>query len=121
MGSPQFFDSQKDAVGLIEPTIQALSGPAIIKSGTAVGYYVVPWAKNVQVVTKKDIELNKWSNAISKSYVNLYPIIEPKFKGDIVGTVTITLDNGQQDESEVVLAADVSPPSVKWRLKNPTK
>lgn len=121
MGSQNFFDSQKDAVALIDPTLNALSKPAIISKGTKVGYYTLPWGGEIDVVTTKDIELSKWSNAVNKSYVNLYPILEPKKQGDITGTVEITDTGGNKLYSEVGLTAGIDLPSLEWRIKNPIR
>jgi hypothetical protein len=121
MGSQNFFDSQKDAVALIDPTLNALSKPAIISKGTKVGYYTLPWGGEIDVVTTKDIELSKWSNAVNKSYVNLYPILEPKKQGGITGTVEITDTGGNKLYSEVGLTADIDLPSLEWRIKNPIR
>ncbi|MEZ6331277.1 MAG: hypothetical protein R3B12_04710 [Candidatus Saccharimonadales bacterium] len=74
MGSERYFDSQKDAVALIDPTVSALSGSASIAAGTVVGHYDVPWGENADVITKEPITLNKWTNALDASYVELYPI-----------------------------------------------
>ena len=116
MGSERYFDSQKDAVALIDPTVSALSGSASIAAGTVVGHYDVPWGENADVITKEPITLNKWTNALDASYVELYPITTTTQKGTVVGKLTVPQDGANASEAQIMLDSDVNNPSTKWRI-----
>jgi len=115
MGSERYFDAQKDAIGLIEPTVKALSGEATIESGTVVGYYDVPWMGMVPIKTKEKITLDSWTRALDESRIRLRPLTYHVAAGDSVGTIIVPNNDGKEITYEVILDSAVAGPSAKWR------
>ena len=116
MGSQRYFDSQKDAVALIDMTVPALSGAANIAAGTTVGYYDVPWAGTVEVITKDSITLDKWTRALDPSAVSIQPFSGGVKEGEIVGTIRIQDASGVEKTYDLALASTIKEPSIKWRI-----
>jgi D-alanyl-D-alanine carboxypeptidase (penicillin-binding protein 5/6) len=121
MGSEKYFDSQKDAVGLIEPTVDLLQHQAEIKAGSSAGYLNVPWIGKVPIIIKNDIKMDSFINAINKAELNVRPINSPKNKGDNVGTLVIYNSDGTAITTDLAVDKDIQKPEPYWKIKNPLK
>ncbi len=118
MGSQRYFDSQKDAVGLIDATTQALSGAATIAAGTTIGYYDVPWAGKVEIKTKDPILLDKWTQALDESRIAIAPLKGRAKENTVVGTINVVDASGSEKSHEIILVKTVQEPSMGWRMSS---
>lgn len=118
MGSPKYFDSQKDAVGLIDPTLQALQQPARVEAGERIGHYTVPWLGDVAIVTKDSIELGSWTNVLDSASLHVEPATKTFQKDDSVGSITVLDTVGNKKDYQVVVESAIESPSLKWRFAN---
>ena len=116
MGSQRYFDAQKDAVSLIDTATRAMAGSVIIPAGTAVGYYDIPWAGRVDIITKDSIKLDKWTHALDESRIGIEPLRGQTTEKAIVGTIRVPSANGSEKTYEVILGSTVAAPSISWRM-----
>lgn len=118
MGSPKYFDSQKDAVGLIDPTLRALQQPARIEAGKKIGHYTIPWVGEVAITTKEPIELDSWAYVLDDALFSAHAVNRTYKKDEAVGSVTVQDAAGNNKAYQLVVQTDVVAPSMKWRLAN---
>ncbi len=88
---------------------------ALVKKGTVVGAYELPWGGQIPAVAAADLKTVRWKASppkISYSFDRLY---YPDDNGAIVGSITTT-DTGNEVSVPVVLKGKIAEPSLWWRL-----
>jgi len=91
--------------------------PVSVPKGTVVGYVSTEWGEKVDVVTDADAKVVLWNGAAATSTPDLV-LGSKATAGSKAGTLT-TKGPVDSVETPVSLAAEVTPPSIWWRLTHP--
>lgn len=94
----------------------------VVKAGTTVGRYTLPWDKRIVIpaVTTKDLTVTTWNGDPVATTTSLKPLPAHTEAGQVVGSIT-TQPSAITDRQSVAiqLKTTVSPPSAWWRLTHP--
>lgn len=122
LGSPSLFAAMKDSLNLIE-SAQANFKPAmIVKAGTVVGSYKIPWGGTVMAAAAQDMDLSGWVGSTIPYNIELRPIPATVKTGHNVGNVTVKASALNNKRSVTIkLQGAPSQPSAWWRLLHPLK
>jgi D-alanyl-D-alanine carboxypeptidase (penicillin-binding protein 5/6) len=96
---------------------QELQTEPSITAGTTVGVVDTAWGEHADVVTDADASVILWNGAGGTVSTDL-GLGDDRDKDDLVGTLRVQgpLDSATVD---VVLASDIEPPTIWWRLTHP--
>jgi D-alanyl-D-alanine carboxypeptidase (penicillin-binding protein 5/6) len=86
-------------------------------TGQAFGSYTTPWGASSNLVATSGQSFVVWSDTPIQVDLTTRPI-QSGFKGDVVGSITFTL-NGSTKTVDLALAKDVPDPGFGWRLAHP--
>lgn len=91
--------------------------PAVLARGTVVGSVTTPWGAHADFVTAADAQVIAFNNSTASVAIGT-TLGDAVTHGAKIGSVTL---EGPIDAStvDVVLGADVPPPSIGWRLTHP--
>lgn len=106
-----------DSLPLIQSAQANFSKQALIAAGTPVGYYHVPWGKDIPAVAAQSLALQIWNKTGWQSTVTLNPIRLNQTSS--VGTIQISANGLSKHSVPLRLQSQPPKPSVSWRLRHP--
>jgi D-alanyl-D-alanine carboxypeptidase (penicillin-binding protein 5/6) len=117
LGAPTLFAAMKNSLPLIQSAQANFKPVPVIKAGSIVGHYQLPWGGTIAAVASKNASLITWNGTPVSAAISLGPIPANARPDAPVGTVTIPKSTlSDQQSIAVKLAAIPSKPSLKWRL-----
>jgi D-alanyl-D-alanine carboxypeptidase (penicillin-binding protein 5/6) len=117
MGAPQLNNAISDSVPLIDVSGKDFKTITPIKAGQKIGYYLLPWGGQADVVAKDDLSLLTWQSQKVQLIADLNPQASSGSKGSLVGRVAA--GSGKNSAaSQAVLAQKIPGPSWHWRIFN---
>lgn len=121
MGAPKRITVSNDTIALLKSVRPQFTVRHIADDNTAVGHYTLPWGEHVSVVTKQPIDVLAWRGADITPRLALNSVSAPAKDGQVVGKIIIegTAVNQEAESTPLVLAQDIKPPSLWWRLTHP--
>jgi D-alanyl-D-alanine carboxypeptidase (penicillin-binding protein 5/6) len=120
LGSPTLFVAMKDSLNLINSAQANFKPVAVVKSGTVVGSYNVPWGGSIPAVAASDLSVSAWASSSIAADIHLNPLKVPARPGDIVGGATIKKSAlADQKSIPLVLKSIPGKASLGWRLLHP--
>ncbi|MDB5176301.1 MAG: peptidase D-alanyl-D-alanine carboxypeptidase 1, D-alanyl-D-alanine carboxypeptidase [Candidatus Saccharibacteria bacterium] len=120
VGSNTLYDALAFSVPLLKSTQNNFDTVTILKAGSVVGSYTLPWGGVATATTAHDLSVLAWKGADIPITVNLQPINTRTSQHDRVGTATITASPYSGSTSTAVqLASTPARPDAWWRLRHP--
>lgn len=112
------------AMGATVPLSTSVAGnfieTPVIKKGTEVAMYTVPWEPSpIRAVTASDTSFVRWTNDESSTKVSVMSVDIDATGSETVGTIVTKTNQGEEYSSDVVLVGDIPAPSWWWRLTHP--
>ncbi|HYH35920.1 MAG TPA: hypothetical protein VD706_00245, partial [Candidatus Saccharimonadales bacterium] len=92
----------------------------VVKAGSTVGSYDVPWGGNIPVVAARDLDVSGWSGSTVTAQTDLRKVPADTKAGQYVGNVKLP-KSALTDEKSVPVKLQNAPdkPSTWWRLTHP--
>jgi D-alanyl-D-alanine carboxypeptidase (penicillin-binding protein 5/6) len=120
LGAPTLFAAMKNSLPLIQ-TAQANFKPvSIIKAGSIVGHYRLPWGGSIPAIAAKDLNVTVWNGSTASAVISLNPVAAHAQAGTITGSLRLPKSTlADQQSVPVKLQAAPSQPSLRWRLLHP--
>lgn len=118
--SHDLFSAMKGSLSLIKSARGNFNRTSVIKAGTIVGHYDLPWGGSVLAATDQPIILKGWGDTYIPFTVQLNPLEQGAKAGQTVGQVTVKKSALYAGQSVPVKLTTTPPsPSVRWRLLHP--
>lgn len=120
LGSPSLFAAMKDSLNLIRSAQTNFKPVTVVKAGTQVGSYTMPWGGSIPVVASGDLATSGWGGSTVSAQTRLRGISADSRDGRSVGIVKIP-KSALTDEKSVAVKLQGTPsrPSAWWRLTHP--
>ena len=119
-GAPTLFQALQTSLPLVK-SAQANFAPAtVIRQGSIVGHYPLPWGGSVPAIASRDLSLQAWNGGSVPATIRLAAVANSARAGQTVGHVT-TLASGLAPVQDVPVVLQTAPgaPSLAWRLLHP--
>lgn len=118
--SPSLFQAMKDSLPLIKSTQANFTSVTVVKAGSTVGTYKLPWGGSVKAVAGQDLTTSVWNGNSVTPQVKLVKISPKSQAGAIVGSISIPASTtGNQKSTLVKLQTTPIKPTTWWRLTHP--
>ena len=120
LGSPSLFAAMKDSLALIQSAQGNFKPVQIVKSGTIVGSYKVPWGGTINAAADETLGTSAWAGSSIIKTVHLRNLPANSHTGQDAGTVKIP-NSTLTEEKFVIVKLRGSPdkPTTLWRLTHP--
>jgi len=117
VGTPDLGSALRSSASLIESAQANFQTVTVIKAGTKVGTYQIPWAGKVDATVSKDLTLTNWKKRSIKATAQLNPVAAHQ---NSAGTVYISKSAlNKKQLVPVEIKQTVPEPSPWWRLTHP--
>lgn len=92
----------------------------VIKTGTAVNSYTLPWGGTVEAIASRDLSLATWGGSSIDTFSDKLPLSPNATDGQAIGNLK-TVNTAIYDSYSVPLVLKTGPtkPTAWWRLTNP--
>lgn len=120
MGSHDIFSALKSSLALIRSAQTNFERTDVIRAGTIVGRYEMPWGGNIFAAADQTLSQEGWAGGDIPFAVRLKPIPADIKADSTVGTVTVK-DGAVTERRSVQIRLQGAPyePPLGWRLLNP--
>lgn len=118
MGGPDIARSMLDSVPLLASAERNLVQRTVVKKGTTVGAYDVPWAGQVSLKTSGDLNLVVWGGSPIVTTPKIAALRATAPSSTPVGNLVAT-SSSVTAQAPVVTSSSISGPSFWWRLMHP--
>jgi D-alanyl-D-alanine carboxypeptidase (penicillin-binding protein 5/6) len=118
MGGPDVSRSMLDSVPLLMSAEKNLAQRTVVKKGTIVGTYDVPWASKVSLKTTADLNLIVWGGSSIVTTHKIETLHVAAHASTPVGTADAT-SGGVSTQVPVVTSMGITRPSFWWRMTHP--
>jgi D-alanyl-D-alanine carboxypeptidase (penicillin-binding protein 5/6) len=110
----------KDSIPFIASTHTDFTSDTIIRAGSVVAHYQLPWGGTVPVIATQNVTLTTWKDSPTSSTISLRPLQASKQTPQTVGRMT-AWQSGVASEKYTPLALQqaLPQPSISWRLIHP--
>lgn len=119
MGGPDVSRSMLDSVPLLASVKKNLVQRTVVKKGTTIGTYEVPWASRVTLKTTSDLNLLVWGGSTIVTTHEIEALHASAHASTPVGTVSAT-SRGVSAHVPVVTSKSITQASLWWRMLHPT-
>ncbi len=120
LGAHDLFAAMNSSLGLIRSVQENFKQTTIIKAGTIVGSYDMPWGGNVTATADQTMDMEGWAGSDIPFVVQLKPIPADAQTDRTVGSVAVKRSVLANAKSvPVKLTSSIPQPSVGWRLFHP--
>jgi D-alanyl-D-alanine carboxypeptidase (penicillin-binding protein 5/6) len=118
MGGPNISRAILDSVPLLASAEKNLAQRTVVKKGTSVGTYTVPWASKVSLKTTGDLKLIVWGGSSIVTTHKIETLHVTARASTPVGTAAAT-SGGVSTQVPVVTSSRITRPSFWWRMMHP--
>lgn len=119
-GSPTLFQAMKDSLSLIQSAQANFTITNVVKKGTTVGKYDLPWGGSVKAIANQDVSLSTWNGSTITPKIKLKSIPANSPAGSTIGSVSVSASAlSNQKTVPVQLQTTPTKPSTWWRLIHP--
>jgi D-alanyl-D-alanine carboxypeptidase (penicillin-binding protein 5/6) len=120
LGSPDRFQALAASNALVISAKRQLANSTVIKSGTHVATYKLPWGETANARVDDTLQAITWAGNNVTNHIALDEVRLPVKKGDSVGTYVAT-SRATQTRNSVPLIIDnnITGPSFWWRFTHP--
>ena len=118
--APTLFAAVNGSLPFIQSAQANFKSATIVKAGSVVGRYSLPWGGTVPVIAVKSLTIMAWNGSPTAADVHL-PAISPATQpGQITGEIT-TKASALADQKTIPLSLATAPakPTIWWRLTHP--
>ena len=119
MGGPDISRSMLDSVPLLASAEKNLVQRTVVKKGTTIGTYEVPWASQVSLKTTSDLNLIVWGGSSIVTTHEIEALHATAHASTPVGTINAT-SRGVSAHVPVVTSTSITRASLWWRMLHPT-
>jgi serine-type D-Ala-D-Ala carboxypeptidase (penicillin-binding protein 5/6) len=120
IGAPSLFAAMKGSLPLIQSAQANFTHVTVIKVGTVVGSYRLPWGGSVAAVAAKNLSLDSWNGSSVSAAIQLNTLPANTPAGTNVGSITVPKSAFNNRQSiPVKLQTTPTKPPLKWRLLHP--
>lgn len=120
LGSHDLFSAMKSSLALIRSAQRNFRPVTVIKAGTIIGRYDLPWGGSATAMTDQSLSLSGWAGSNVPFTVRLKPVPADARAGRTVGSLTVK--KSAVTDPQVIpikLASPPTGPSIGWRLLHP--
>jgi D-alanyl-D-alanine carboxypeptidase (penicillin-binding protein 5/6) len=120
VGSNNLYDALAFSVPLLESAQNNFDTVTVLKAGSVVGSYSLPWGGTATATTTQNLSILAWKGADIPIDVSLQPINSRTSRHDRVGTATVKASPySGTTTTGVELNSTPTRPSALWRLRHP--
>jgi D-alanyl-D-alanine carboxypeptidase (penicillin-binding protein 5/6) len=118
--APTLFSALYDSQPLVQSSHSNFQPVTLVKAGTIVGRYDLPWGGSVPVIASKNFTVVAWGGSPLPVTIKLLPISAKSIIGKTIGTVSVEQSPYLNLQNlELKLNKVIPQPDIWWRLKHP--
>jgi D-alanyl-D-alanine carboxypeptidase (penicillin-binding protein 5/6) len=120
IGASTLSQALASSLPLVQSAQSNFKPVSVIKAGSVVGRYQLPWGGSVAAITSTDLTLNTWSGDTMPATTKLDPVSVNTSAGSTIGSISIA-KSALSDQQSVSVKLQAMPPSptIWWRLLRP--
>lgn len=118
LGAASRDEAMKNTEPLIKASVSAFNEVRVVRTGQPVGTATAPWGAKSDIIATQEIKVFAWSGKGLAPTVSYAAVPAPAVAGTRAGKLSLDFAGTTRD-SKLVLASDVGPPSIWWRLTHP--
>lgn len=116
MGAPSRELALAEGPENIENIIDNIVIKKTIYKGQPVGYYKIPWGKNIEIIASNTLSIHTWKGESPKTDIIINELsATTKFNGQVKSSSSIQKNTAIKLE----LSENISRPSIVWRITHP--
>jgi D-alanyl-D-alanine carboxypeptidase (penicillin-binding protein 5/6) len=120
VGAPSLWQALNDSLPLIKSAQANFQPVTVLKAGTVVGHYHLPWGGNVAAVASQSLIVNAWGGSTITPTAQLQSISANAQVGHIVGSLAAPASALFDKQSiPIKLQHSIIKPPTWWRLTHP--
>ncbi len=112
LGADTLSRAMQSSLKLIKQITPNFSLRTVVKKGTVMGRYNLPWGGQATAVSAKDLTAWSWKGSDINAQVYLQDLSAKAKSGSVVGEAQVN-----KQSVDLILGSNISQPTVSWRLK----